>query len=57
MADAGKDPIPQFKESIKNFKKILKMLKYFGQVLENHIIIFQAKKLGCHIITVPTIYY
>ena len=31
------------------------MLKYFGQVLENHIIILQldSKKLGCHIITVP----
>ena len=42
MADVGKDPIPQFKESLK-FSKNLKMLKYFGQVQENHIIIFKQK--------------
>ena len=29
------------------------MLKYFGQALENHIIIYKQKNLGCHIITVP----
>ena len=40
-------------KKFKNFKKNLKMLKFFGQVQENHIIFLQAKKLGCHIITVP----
>ena len=29
------------------------MLKFYGQVLENHIITLQAKQLGCHLITVP----
>ena len=38
MADAGKDPVPEFKKSIK-FQKILKMLRYFGQVQESHTII------------------
>ena len=38
MADAGKDPIPQFKSSLK-ISKNLKMFKYFGQALGSHIII------------------
>ena len=29
------------------------MLKFYGQVQENHIIFTQAKQLKCHIITVP----
>ena len=43
MADTGKDPIPQFKDSLK-FSKKFKMLKYFGQVQENLIIIFKQNK-------------
>ena len=52
MADTGKDPIPQFKKSLK-FLKNIKMFKYFGQVLENHIIICKLNNLGCQIITIP----
>ena len=44
MADTGKDPIPQFIESIK-ISKNLKMFKYFGQVLGSLIIIFNQNKL------------
>jgi transaldolase len=29
------------------------MLRFYGQVLENHIITYRAKQLGCHIITIP----
>ena len=29
------------------------MLKYFGLVLESHIIIYKLNRLGCHIITIP----
>ena len=39
-ADTGKDPIPEFKK-VFLLQKILKMLKYFGQVLESHIIIYK----------------
>ena len=44
MADAGKDPIPEFKESIKISKKF-KNVEIFGQALESHIIIFKPNKL------------
>ena len=44
MADVGIDPIPEFKKSIK-------MLKFFGQVPENHIIIFKPDKLD--VISLP----
>ncbi len=52
MADKGKDPIPQFKESIKIAKsyKNVKILWASTREPYNYI---QAKELGCHIITVP----
>ena len=52
MADAGKDPVPEFKKSIKiskNFKNV-KILWASTREPYNYI---QAKQLGCHIITVP----
>ena len=52
MADTGKTLLPEFKKSIK-ISKDIKMLKYFGQAQESHIITFKQKQLGCHIITVP----
>ena len=29
------------------------MLKFYGQVLESHIITLKQNELGCHIITIP----
>ena len=52
MADAGKDPIPQFKESIKISKKYKNVKILWASTREPYNYI-QAKKLGCHIITVP----
>ena len=52
MADAGKDPIPQFKKSIeiaKNYKNV-EILWASTREPYNYL---QAKKMGCHIITVP----
>ena len=52
MADVGKDPIPQFKESIKaarNYKNV-EILWASTREAYNYL---QAKSLGCHIITVP----
>ena len=52
MADAGKDPVPEFKKSIKiskNFKNV-EILWASTREPYNYI---QAKQLGCHIITVP----
>ena len=52
MADAGKDPIPEFKESIrisKNFKNV-EILWASTREPYNYI---QAKSIGCQIITVP----
>ena len=43
MGDVGKDPVPQFEESLRISKKNLKMLKYFGQVRESLITIFKQK--------------
>ena len=40
MADKGKDPVPIFKKSISLTKK-KKILKYFGQAQERHIITFR----------------
>ncbi len=52
MADHGKDPIPQFKESIKisNKYKNVKILWASTREPYNYL---QAKKLGCQIITIP----
>jgi transaldolase len=52
MGDAGKDPIPEFKESIKvskNYKNV-EILWASTREAYNYI---QAKKVGCHIITIP----
>ncbi len=52
MGDTGKDPIPQFKESIKiskNFKNV-EILWASTREPYNYI---QAKQVGCQIITVP----
>ena len=52
MADAGKDPVPEFKKSIqfsKNFKNV-EILWASTREPYNYI---QAKQLGCHIIIVP----
>ena len=51
-ADAGKDPLPEFKKSIlisKNYKNIEIL---WASVREPYNYL-QAKQLGCHIITVP----
>ena len=52
MADAGKDPIPQFKKSIKISKKYKNVEILWASTREPYNFI-QAKDLGCHIITVP----
>ena len=52
MADAGKDPVPEFKKSLKiskNFKNV-EILWASTREPYNYT---QAKQLGCHIITVP----
>ncbi len=52
MADAGKDPVPQFEESIKISKKFKNVEILWASTREPYNYI-QAKKLGCHIITAP----
>ena len=52
LADAGRDPIPEFKKSIamsKNFKNVEIL---WASVREPYNYL-QAKQLGCHIITAP----
>ena len=51
-SDAGKDPLPELLESIKLAKKFKKVKILWASVREPYNY-FQAKKLGCHIITVP----
>ena len=50
--DAGKDPIPEFKKSIKMSKKFKNVEILWASVREPYNYL-QAKKLGCHIITSP----
>ena len=50
--DTGKDPIPEFKESIHAAKKFKNVEILWASVREPYNYI-QAKQLGCHIITVP----
>ncbi len=50
--DTGKDPIPQFKQSIKIAKKFKNVQILWASVREPYNYL-QAKQLGCHIITVP----
>ena len=52
MADAGKDPVPEFKKSIKISKKYKNVEILWASTREPYNFI-QAKQLGCHIITVP----
>ena len=52
MADAGKDPIPEIKESIKISKNYKNVEILWASTREPYNYI-QAKKLGCQIITVP----
>ena len=51
-SDTGKDPVPEFKKSIKMAKKFKNVQILWASVREpfNYL---QSKKLGCHIITVP----
>ena len=51
-SDTGKDPIPQFIKSIKIAKKFKNVEVLWASVREPYNYI-QAKKLGCHIITIP----
>ena len=52
MADAGKDPIPEFKKSIQIVKKYKNVEILWASTREPYNFI-QAKQLKCHIITVP----
>ena len=52
MADFGKDPIPEFKKSIKLAKKFKNVEILWASTREPYNFL-QAKKLNCHIITVP----
>ena len=52
MADTGKDPVPQFKESLKVSKKYKNVEILWASTREPYNYI-QAKQLGCHIITAP----
>ena len=50
--DAGKDPVPEFKKSIKIAKKFKNVEILWASVREPYNFT-QAKQLGCHIITIP----
>ena len=52
MGDAGKDPIPQFKKSLKIAKEYKNVEILWASTREPYNYL-QAKNLGCHIITVP----
>jgi len=54
MADTGKDPIPQFIESIKIAKKYKNVEILWASTREPYNYI-QAKQIGCQLITVPPI--
>ena len=51
-SDVGKDPIPEFKKSIKYSKNFKNVEILWASVREPYNYL-QAKQLGCHIITVP----
>ena len=51
-ADTGKDPVPEFKESIALSKKFKNVENLWASVREPYNYI-QAKQLSCHIITIP----
>ena len=50
--DSGKDPVPEFIESIKSAKKFKNVEILWASVREPYNYL-QAKQLGCHVITVP----
>ena len=50
--DTGKDPIPEFTESIKMAKKFKNVEILWASVREPYNYL-QAKQIGCHIITIP----
>ena len=52
MSDAGKDPVPEFKRSIKISKSFKNVEILWASTREPYNFI-QAKQLGCHIITIP----
>ncbi len=52
MSDTGKDPIPQFKKSIKLSKKFKNVEILWASTREPYNYI-QAQQIGCQIITVP----
>ena len=52
MADAGKNPLPEFKKSLKISKKFKNVEILWASTREAYNLL-QAKELGCHIITVP----
>ena len=52
MADVGKDPLPQFINSLRFAKKYKNVEILWASVREPYNYI-QAKQLKCHIITVP----
>ena len=52
MADVGKDPIPEFKKSIKLAKKYKNVEILWASTREPYNYL-QAKQVGCQIITVP----
>ena len=52
MSDVGKDPIPEFKKSIKISKKF-KNVEILWASTREPLNYLQAKQLKCHIITVP----
>ena len=52
MGDVGKDPIPEFKKSIKMAKKFKNVDILWASTREAYNYL-QARQLGCHIITVP----
>ena len=51
-ADTGKDPVPEFKKSIKVAKKFKNVEILWASVREPYNYL-QAKQLGCQIITIP----
>ena len=51
-SDAGKDPLPNLSKSIKMAKKFKRVKILWASVREPYNFI-RAKKMGCHIITVP----
>ena len=52
--DSGKDPVPEFVKSIKLAKKFKNVEILWASVREPYNYT-QAKKLGCHIITIPPV--